>query len=83
MSDPDEKDPADSPLEGATRQLAIAPVVQRDMKPENMLEAERRQRLTRQELQAEDGERDRRACTCWPSEWCFCDAVREDQEEAA
>jgi len=59
-----------------TGQQTFVAIVLRDMKPENVfLESSRRERLTREELEAERGERTARACLCGPGESCFCQLV--------
>lgn len=63
-------------------QPTASAIVHRDMKPENIIDAARRQRLTRAELAREDARvhvaRPPRACLCGPGELCFCEPMRRE-----
>jgi hypothetical protein len=63
-----------------TGQLSPAPLVRPGMN-EQILEAARRSRLTREELFAEQGERVRPACLCASWEVCLCDGAVAEQCE--
>jgi hypothetical protein len=68
-------------VRGMTGQLHAAIVVRPGMN-EHILEAGRRERLTREELQAERGERGERAtmaCSCASWELCLCEVATGDR----